>query len=408
MNGADELDAAPGDDAVTVPRATLDGILDRLAVLEARLAEPVAAPTGGGVDPSPIGTTGLLDRRRALTALVAGVAGSATVLAGARPAAAANGSPLILGNTANPATSPTGLAVQGTGVGYGIGVTDNGLATVPTSAAVLGHAKSQNFAVGVLGMGQGSIGVGVEARAEGGTAVRAASTSGNGLTASSGSSTGIVASTSSTSASALLAYGGRHAIVADNEQGAQLFLVPRAAPVTDPKVPADPGVIYATGGRLAGTGRVRSTLWTCVFTEGDDIRWRVLAGPTTAGSLHVLPVPARIYDSRPGTSPFVGLKAPLKGSEIRTLDLKVNGSTVPAGATAAVLTVLLVNAANASGNFTVWAGGAARPAANTMVWGGSAGRFCTTALTSLDDQARIQVSSSAPTNLVIDVVGYYR
>ena len=73
-----------------------------------------------------------------------------------------------------------------------------------------------------------------------------------------------------------------------------------------------------------------------------------------------------------------------------------------------MLTVLLVNAANASGNFTVWAGGAARPAANTMVWGGSAGRFCTTALTSLDDQARIQVSSSAPTNLVIDVVGYYR
>ena len=82
--------------------------------------------------------------------------------------------------------------------------------------------------------------------------------------------------------------------------------------------------------------------------------------------------------------------------------------TVPAGATAALVTILLVNAATSAGNATIWANGVARPSANSVVWGGTAGRFTATALTALDSQARVQVNSSQVTDLVIDVVGYYR
>ena len=110
----------------------------------------------------------------------------------------------------------------------------------------------------------------------------------------------------------------------------------------------------------------------------------------------------------PGTQPVVGSKPPLAANTTRTLDLKANSSGVPADATGALLTCLLVNATNGNGNFTVWANGAAKPLANTVVWGGSAGRFTASAVTALDSLAQVQVNASLPTDLVIDVVGYYR
>lgn len=148
-------------------------------------------------------------------------------------------------------------------------------------------------------------------------------------------------------------------------------------------------------------------LWYTV-AGGSPATYRKLTGPAAAGAFHVLPAPARVYDSRAGSSPSQGPKTPLSGNTARTIDLKVNSSGVPAGATAALLTVLLVDAANANGTLTVWAAGVARPASNTLVWGGSAGRFTTSTVTALDAQARCQVAASASTNVVIDVVGYYR
>jgi hypothetical protein len=81
---------------------------------------------------------------------------------------------------------------------------------------------------------------------------------------------------------------------------------------------------------------------------------------------------------------------------------------VPSGATGVLLTVLLVNASATNGNLTVWANGTPRPSANTMVWGGAAGRFTTSATSAVDGSVRIQVNASARTDLVLDVVGYYR
>lgn len=131
-----------------------------------------------------------------------------------------------------------------------------------------------------------------------------------------------------------------------------------------------------------------------------------MVGGPPVGSLQVLPTPVRIYDSRPGTSPPNGLKTPLGGTP-RTLDATVNGSGVPVGASAVAVTCLLVNAAVANANFTIWAGGIAQPAANTLVWGGDAGRFTTSAITALSPTATLQVAASSSTDLVLDVVGYY-
>ena len=149
------------------------------------------------------------------------------------------------------------------------------------------------------------------------------------------------------------------------------------------------------------------TLWVCV-TGGTPGQWRKLAGPATAGALHVLSTPVRIYDSRPGTSPAIGSKTKLASNVARPVDLTVNSSGVPAGAIAAMVTLLIVNAAPGSANFTLWKNGTAQPSSNTMVWGGSVGRFSTLAVTSLDPSGKAQVASSVATDVVIDVVGYYR
>lgn len=148
-------------------------------------------------------------------------------------------------------------------------------------------------------------------------------------------------------------------------------------------------------------------LWVCVG-GGTPGQWRKLAGPATAGALHILPTPVRVYDSRTGTTPSIGPKTPLAAGSTRTVDLTANSSGVPAGATAAMVTLLIANAAAGNANFTIWKNGATRPQSNTMVWGGSVGRFSTSALTALDAAGKVQVSCSVQTDVIIDVVSYYR
>ena len=193
--------------------------------------------------------------------------------------------------------------------------------------------------------------------------------------------------------------------VSGSDLGAHLFGL-RAALLLGSSSGSPPGssTVAHTEGELYSQA---GDLWYCT-DPGTPGRWVMVAGSATAGALTVLPAPIRVYDSRPGTFPAVAPKTPLSPGVARTLDLKANNSTVPAGATAAVLTVLLVNAASGNGNATVWANGVARPQSNTLVWGGSTGRFTAKELTALDSEAQIQVLASLSTDVVVDVVGYYR
>ena len=364
---------------------------DRLARLEAaheqllashqRLQEAHFALLAHGTEPAGPApsidqrtTTTTTTRRMLIGGGIAGMAGLATgALLGAHPAAATSGA-MQFGANNNAGTSGTNLTstavdktlfVENTGPGQALRAT-----AVGTGAAVTST---------------GGVGLDVTGKT---TALDATSTTGVGLRATSTSGVGAVITSDKLGTE----------VVADH---AQLRLRPttvaRGAPTTD-------AVSHQIGELVRdGTG----DLWLCVDI-GVPGTWRKLSGPAAAGALHVLPVPVRIYDSRVGTLPAVGTKAPFAGGQTRILDCMANSSGVPADATSVVVTLLVVNAAAGNGNFTIWADGAAKPSANTMVWGGSTGRFSSLALSALGAQAKVKVSPSVATDLAVDVVGYYR
>ena len=290
-------------------------------------------------------------RRRLLVGGATAVAvAAAGVVATATPAAAA-GDPVLLG-AANAATAPTEINATGSD---GLHVTSD------TLVAIQGTGPN-----GVVG----------------------SSTEGIGVVGSTNSGTGVWAS--SADGVGLFVHGPTN-LRLDTYFG-------RPAPT------GDGGFHNAGEVVLDNPG---NNVWLCV-SSGSPGTWRKVSGPAAAGAFHVLPIPARIYDSRAGTAPSQGPKTKLSGNVARTIDCTVNSSGVPIGATAVALTVLLLDAANANGNMTIWANGAARPAANTMVWGAGSGRYTSSTISAVDAGAKIQVSAGVATNVALDVVGYYR
>ena len=374
-------------------------------------AEPSSATAGAEVAPGPLGRRSLLTKGLA----AAGAATAGAIMVTADPAAAANNGPLLIAGN-NFGTAATRLNVDAPGTDGGLQVIDSGglpglgglkpalvvaASGVPLNKGI--HVRSSGDgitvdassvgvestgAIGVIGRGSlGVVGISpneVGTRGSGAIGVEAISTSGPGTT------TGMA-----------LRAKGRNGVEVDASL-VHLRLSNTAGNRTDPN---EDGINHNRGDIVETSS---GDLWLCT-TAGFPGTWRKLAGPATAGAFHVLPAPARVYDSRPGFAPTsVGPKTPFAAGSTRVFDLRANGSGVPAGATAAMVTLLLVNAASGAGNLTIWANGATKPVANTLVWGGTAGRFAATAVTALDAQARVQVNASARTDLVIDVVGYYR
>ncbi|MEZ5141446.1 MAG: hypothetical protein R2726_02860 [Acidimicrobiales bacterium] len=148
-------------------------------------------------------------------------------------------------------------------------------------------------------------------------------------------------------------------------------------------------------------------VWACVAT-GTPGTWRKVAGPTSAGSLHVLDSTTRVYDSRPGNPPLGGIKTPLANNGQRTVDCKVGGA-VPLGATAALVNVTVVNT-SASGFLALFKGGIAWPGNSTINWNAPNTIIANSAVVALDSLAQLtaRCSGSASTDFFVDVVGYYR
>jgi hypothetical protein len=391
------------DDTITIKRHEWEAVLDRLAALEGAEASERPVPDTSGAE-APHARTGVSEsagnggvtRRRALGLAGATAVGVVAATTWAQPAAAADADPLIIGSTTNSGTKATKLDVTPTNTvpkvmpDYGLGVTDNGLAALPPSykPTVLGHAKGTSFNTAALLLGEGNA-YALVAHSERGA-----------IGAFSDTATPLFAEAQGTDVPALEVHdnGGPGAVtVYANQNHFALRNGPNAAPTTRATFQVVGTVVAQPDG----------TLWYCTAT-GTPGAWRQLTANSAAGSLHVLPAPVRVYDSRLGTSPSVPPKTPLAANTERTLDLTVNGSTVPKGATAALVTCLLVNAATGNGNFTIWSNAAPRPQSNTLVWGGNTGRFTATAVTALDNDAKVKVQASMQTDLVLDVVGYYR
>jgi hypothetical protein len=313
--------------------------------------------------------------RAAAAAATGAVVGGAALLADASPAAAADGNSLVIGDAGNTGTHATGLAVTGKNAGYGLGVTDNGLASVPASPAVFGHAQGTNFTTAVLGLAQGSS-----------TGVAGAGDTGVGVF---GSSQVVGVLGASTIGLGAIFSGGSAALRLDNN---------KASP------PAPPARSDAHNAGELEPDKDNS-LWLCV-TTGTPGSWRKLAGPTTAGALHVLPSTIRVYDSRPGFAPLGGTKGTLGANQQRVVDGKLGGA-VPAGASA-VLANLTIVSASGSGFLAAFKNGIAWPGNSTLNWDHAAQVAANSAVVALDASAQFQVRASNPVDYIVDVVGYYR
>jgi hypothetical protein len=151
---------------------------------------------------------------------------------------------------------------------------------------------------------------------------------------------------------------------------------------------------------------VNGDWWAATLTQGDG-RWIKLAGPTTAGQLHILPAPVRVYDSRPGSEPVgVGPKAPTAINGARTIDTTQNASTVPPEANGVLITLTIV--APTSGGFaTAWPDGIAPPATSSINFGAGQ-NIATTTVSGCGPGAKIQVLANSVTDFIVDVIGYYQ
>jgi hypothetical protein len=160
-----------------------------------------------------------------------------------------------------------------------------------------------------------------------------------------------------------------------------------------------------SGGQISFTSSAQTDL--VVDLEG-------FTSPTEldgAGLYNALPAPARLCDSRPvssftavnqcNTGPNAGLTHVNGGS----VDVSVtSGTSIPSGATAAVLNVTVVNPLGA-GFLTVYPQGGIRPTASNVNY--APGRATTNRVIVPLSGGKVTVYDSALTDVIVDISGYY-
>lgn len=119
-------------------------------------------------------------------------------------------------------------------------------------------------------------------------------------------------------------------------------------------------------------------------------------GMTNApGGVTVLPIPARVYDTRPGS--------PLGGGHTRSVNL---AGQVPAGARAAILELALYNTV---GHGALRAGAGPSALADAASWARSGDRSTTTVIAAVSGSRHVTIlshSGSGNVDFTLDLVGY--
>jgi len=320
-----------------------------------------AAMAAEAVDPA-----GASSRRTFFRAAALGTAGMvAANLASASPAAAADGQPLLLGATGdaqNVATTPTRIRYDGTGLldRNALTVSDSDTITSSNPSAVAGYA-STDARNGVYGFTTSSDGYGVVA------------INGNG-----GAGSGLWAR--SLGGVAVRLEGGK----------ANALFVPGAT--TGPVAGAH------ERGELANDSA--GDLWLCV-NSGSPGTWRKLAGPSSAGSFHLLGAPVRAYDSR--NDPAGRIVA----GGTRTVSLNPTAG-LPGGSTAAMMNITVANTVG-GGFLTVFSAALTSvPGTASVNWFDSGQILSNLQVSAIDASARIKIYSGANiTDVIVDVIGYY-
>ena len=253
------------------------------------------------------------------------------------------------------------------------------------SPAVVATA-SPNTANGVYATtasGHGVLGV-----AASGTGVRGEATTGVGVAGVSTSNSGVLAATTAGTAVVVnTGIGGTHL----RFEGT-------------PAEPPSSGVARVAGSMVRDSS---GALWFCL-TGGTPGVWRKLTGPGTAGALHLLSAPKRVYDTRAAFPPAVGIKAPLPGGGSRPVDLTANSSGVPTSAIAVVVSLTVTNTTGGAGGFlAVYRDGISWPGTSNLNWSGPGQNIAVTTITAVD-VGKCSLYASNTTDVIVDVLGYYR
>jgi hypothetical protein len=340
----------------------------RIAELEARLLrleqvattpDEVSLAPAAPAAPAEVGASALPDSSVSLEEVstrrglfkVAGAVASAAVahsLFAAPPAAAADGQNLVIGQS-NTSSTETSLTKG----------TNGGAALVVTNSSTTGVAD------GVRGVSDSNTGAGV------------AGSSTNGY--------GVIGTTS---------FG--YAVYSQGRFGLGAHLTSPGPPTSG---------TYELGDLFRDNV---GNLWVCVVAglAPSVARFRKAAGPATAGQLHLLDVPTRVYDSRNGGSPLIA-------GATRTVSLATaavgGGAVVPSGAVSATVNLTLVNTVTA-GWLAVYRAGSTFGGHSSINWYTNGQIQCNVVISSIDSLAQVTVraggATSASTDFLIDVVGY--
>lgn len=146
---------------------------------------------------------------------------------------------------------------------------------------------------------------------------------------------------------------------------------------------------------------------------GGAVRGQLAKGPEPAGSVHLLPVPLRAYDSRDAAG------AKIVNAETRTISLatgkdiaNVVSMAVPPGSTAAIVTLTVtettVSSAGGNGGFLkMYSAATPVPATSSINWSGVDQNVAVSTQVAVDASGQVKVTAGAnATHFVIDVVGY--
>jgi hypothetical protein len=330
---------------------TIAELRERLARLEAGQAQDGIAQVVPLADEQPsFGRRALLRR---VGTVMAGATAATVVGSTTRPAAAAVGDAIAVGETtfgAPSGTTPlTTLKVTNLNAGASaiFAVTDGTNPSASRRAAFVGAAGS-GLGTGVAGYSTGSGSVGVLGQAE--TAFGAASNT-------------------------------THLKLTDTSGGTSSL--PTAASIAS---------------RTALPGEVifdrSSNLWL-----GTSDGYRKLGGTSSAGAFHII-TPVRVYDSR---------AVSVIGSLTNRLVQVTNGTTVPTGARGILCTLTVTSTAGPSGFLTLTSGSVTSTDASSINWFAAGQNLATTVVTALDTSGRIKVfnNSGASTHFIVDVTGYF-
>jgi hypothetical protein len=297
-------------------------------------------------------------------ALGAAAAGAATLVSNGRPAFAADGDPLTMGQT-NEFNTATNVNYKGATTAASVNV-QSGDETAANNTILNNNFNSAGAALLGVASGNGNQGIGII-----GWSKKA-----NG--------TGVVGFTGGAGAYGGEFFGGL----------AEVRLRPGgAAPITLTNA-HQVGEMYEDQD---------GTLWICT-AAGSPGTWREIAGATTAGSFHAI-APRRVYDSRassklsPGEDRWISVANATDG----TLDV------VPSKATAVALTVTVTETEGTGGFVAVRPGGTVYNSTSSINWFGPNQNLATTVITGVDTDRQITLLAGAQhTHIIVDVTGYYR